>query len=98
MGVYLFHAGSPQYRAVISKGYALDLSQNEILTEAAASYAPLAEALYIPDGVLAAIHMGAISMRHFCTKFKGADSISTHPRKEGAQFLHCSIPRDGWTA
>lgn len=56
--VYLFQAASPQYHAVISKGYALDLSQNEILTEAAASYAPfLAEALYSPDGALAAIPM-----------------------------------------
>lgn len=40
----------------------------------------------------------AISMRRFCTKFKGADSISTHPHKGGAQFLHYSIPRDDWTA
>ena len=43
------------------KGYALALSQNEILMEAAASYAPLAEALYTPDGVLAAIPMGDIN-------------------------------------
>lgn len=50
MDVYLFHAGSPQYRVAISKGYALALSQNEILMEAAASYAPfLAEALYTLD-------------------------------------------------
>ena len=60
--IYLFDAASPQYRAVISKSYALDLSQSEILTEAAASYAPfLSEALYTPDGSLAAIPMGDIN-------------------------------------
>lgn len=60
--IYLFDAASPQYRAVISKSYALDLSQSEILTEAAASYAPfLSEALYTPDGALAAVPMGDIN-------------------------------------
>lgn len=60
--IYLFHAASPQYRAVISKGYALNLSQSEILTEAAASYAPfLSDALRTPDGVLAAMPTGDIS-------------------------------------
>lgn len=60
--IYLFDAASPQYRAVISKSYALDLSQSETLTEAAASYAPfLSEALYTPDGALAAVPMGDIN-------------------------------------
>ncbi len=60
--VYLFQAASLQYRALISKGYALALSQNEILTESAASYAPfLAEALYTPEGALAAIPIGDIN-------------------------------------
>lgn len=60
--IYLFDAASPQYRAVISKSYALDLSQSETLTEAAASYAPfLSEALYTPDGALAALPMGDIN-------------------------------------
>lgn len=60
--IYLFDAASPQYRAVISKCYALDLSQSEILTEAAASYALfLSEALYTPNGSLAAIPMGDIN-------------------------------------
>ena len=49
--IYLFSAASPQYRAVISKGYAMDLSQSEILMEAASSYAPfLSDALHTPDG------------------------------------------------
>ena len=60
--VYLFQAMSAQYRAVVAKGYALDLSQSEILTEAVASYAPfLANALHAPDGGLAAVPMGYIS-------------------------------------
>lgn len=60
--IYLFEAASPQYRAVISKGYAMDLSQSEILTEAAASYAPfLSDALRTPDGALAAMPTGDIS-------------------------------------
>ena len=60
--IYLFEAASPQYRAVISKGYAMDLSQSEILTEAAASYAPfLSDALRAPDGALAAMPTGDIS-------------------------------------
>lgn len=60
--IYLFGAASPQYRAVISKGYAMDLSQSEILTEAAASYAPfLSDALRTPDGALAAMPTGDIS-------------------------------------
>ena len=60
--IYLFGAASPQYRAVISKGYAMDLSQSEILTETAASYAPfLSDALRTPDGALAAMPTGDIS-------------------------------------
>ena len=60
--IYLFGAASPQYRAVISRSYAMDLSQSEILTEAAASYAPfLSDALRTPDGVLAAMPTGDIS-------------------------------------
>lgn len=59
--IYLFSAASPQYRAVISKGYAMDLSQSEILMEAASSYAPfLSDALHTPDGALTAIPTGAI--------------------------------------
>lgn len=59
--VYLFQASSPMYRAVISKGYALDLSVSTILRDAAGSYYPfLSDALHAPDGTLAAMPLGAL--------------------------------------
>lgn len=59
--VYLFQASSPMYHAVISKGYALDLSGSALLTDAAASYYPfLSEVLHAPDGALAAMPMGGL--------------------------------------
>lgn len=99
--IYLFDAASPQYRAVISKSYALDLSQSETLTEAAASYAPfLSEALYTPDGALAAVPMGDINApllyEVYLEAWRAAEPRSPACHRAGAAgCLHRLFPAGG---
>lgn len=59
--IYTFHATSPEYYAVISKGYGMDLSHSKIIMGEVASFYPfLAEALFAPDGALVAVPVGNI--------------------------------------
>lgn len=87
MGVYLFHAASTQYHAVISKGYALTCLKMRFSRKRLPPTLPSSPKRSIAQTAHWPPSPWAISMRRFCTKFKGADSISTHPHKDRLNFF-----------